>query len=145
MTSSDWNTAIIEEFHANEGRVGGQFAGANMILMHHVGRSSGREYIAPVVYFTDRELPSAEPGTMYVIASAAGAPQNPQWYANMLAAGRATVEVGIETFEVDVADVEPATRERIFAEVKKVAPGFGDYERKLAGARIMPILALHRR
>jgi len=35
---SDWNVQIIEEFRANEGRVGGQFDGAPLLLLHTWGR-----------------------------------------------------------------------------------------------------------
>ena len=88
--ANDWNQGIITEFRANEGRVGGPFEGAPMILVHHVGRTSGKEYTTPLVY-----LPG-EGGddSMYIFASKGGAPTNPGWYGNLVAAGEATVEVG---------------------------------------------------
>ena len=141
MTTSSWNEGIVAEFRANEGRVDGQFKGANMILMHHVGRRSGTRYIAPVVYFTREDAP----GAMFVVASAAGAPRNPQWYDNMTGAGRASVEVGTETFDVDVEEVTGERYRQVFADIKQQAPGFGDYEKKIDGARVLPVLALRRR
>ncbi|HEY3923529.1 MAG TPA: nitroreductase family deazaflavin-dependent oxidoreductase [Acidothermaceae bacterium] len=141
MTSvNDWNTQIIEEFHANEGRVGGNFEGAPITILHHKGRKSGQEYLAPVMY-----LPSDDdPDTMYVFASAAGAPEHPAWYVNMTTAGNATVEVGTESYPVTVTDVTGAERDRIYAEQVKRYPGFGEYEVKTAGIRTIPVLALHR-
>ena len=51
MTAADdWNTQVIAEFRANGGEVGGPFAGAPMVLLHHTGRRSGREFIAPLMY-----------------------------------------------------------------------------------------------
>ena len=89
---SDWNTKVIEEFRANEGQVGGPFEGAPMVLVHHRGRRSGRETVAPMMYLAK----GGDPSTMYVFASKAGAPTNPDWYHNLVAAGTATVEVGTE-------------------------------------------------
>lgn len=140
MTTSNWNETVIAEFRANDGKVA-QFAGADLVVMHHVGRRSGTEYLAPVVFFTQDDAS----GTMYVVASAAGAPRNPQWYDNMTAAGRASVEVGRETFDVDVEEITGAHYERVFADMLTTAPDFADYETKIAGARVMPILTLRRR
>jgi hypothetical protein len=32
---SDYNTSIIEEFRANDGKVGGPFEAASVVLLHH--------------------------------------------------------------------------------------------------------------
>jgi hypothetical protein len=67
---NDWNKEIIAEFRANKGRVGGPFEGAPMVLVHHRGRTSGREYVNPMMY-----LPAdSDDDTIYVFASKAGAP-----------------------------------------------------------------------
>jgi deazaflavin-dependent oxidoreductase (nitroreductase family) len=137
---SDWNEKVIAEFRANEGRVGGQFDGAAMVLLHHTGRTSGREYVAPLVYLPD---PTDEQ-TIYVFASAAGAPKDPQWYANIVAAGHTTVEVGPETYDVRVETLSGEERERIFAAQVRAMPGFADYEAKVEGIRTIPVVALHR-
>ena len=143
MTTSGWNEQVVEEFRANEGRVGGMFEGANMIILHHRGRRSGTEYLAPVVFFTPDDLgEDAAAGTRYIVASAAGAPKNPQWYDNLTAAGQITVEVGTQTFEVDVEDLAGDEHDRVLTAIKTKAPGFGEYETKIAGARVMPVLAL---
>jgi deazaflavin-dependent oxidoreductase (nitroreductase family) len=137
---SDWNTQIIEEFRANEGRVGGPFAGAPMILVHHRGRKSGREVVAPLMYLPHE----TDPDIMYVIASKGGAPTHPQWYHNLLAAGEATAEVGTETFPVTVKELTGEDRDRAFNEQARRYPGFADYERKTAGIRVIPVLELTR-
>jgi len=46
----DWNAQTIAEFRANQGSVGGNFAGAPMVVVHHRGRASGREYVNPMMY-----------------------------------------------------------------------------------------------
>ena len=41
--TSDWNTSIINEFRANQGKVGGYFAGRTLLLLHHKGAKTGFE------------------------------------------------------------------------------------------------------
>lgn len=72
---SDWNTRIIEEFRANEGRVGGNFEGAPVVLVHHRGRKSRREYVNPMMYLPHE----TDDNVIYVFATKAGQPSNPDW------------------------------------------------------------------
>ena len=137
--ANDWNKGIIEEFRANEGRVGGMFEGASLALVHHVGRKSGKEFINPLACLR------GEDGEMYLFASKAGATTHPDWYYNLVAAGQATVEVGTDTFDVTVSEVTGPERDRIFAKQVAVSPGFGDYEKKTAGIRVIPVLRLTRK
>lgn len=137
---SDWNASIIEEFRANEGRVGGPFESAPMILVHHRGRKTGRELVTPMMYMQDEQ----DPGTVYIFASKAGAPTNPDWYYNLTTAGKAEAEIGTETFPVSVTEVTGADRDRIYAEQASRYPGFAGYAEKTAGIRTIPVLALHR-
>ena len=85
---NDWNARIIAEFRAHDGRVGGNFEGAPLVLLHHRGRRSGREYVNPVMYLPDE----GDPDRIYVFASKAGAPDHPEWYRNLTAAGSGRVE-----------------------------------------------------
>lgn len=137
---NDWNAQIIAEFRANAGRVGGQFEGAPVVLMHHVGRRSGKESINPVMYLAD----DADPATIYVFASKAGAPTHPDWYWNMTEAGRATIEVGTETYDVSVRELTGDDRDRVYAEQATRYPGFAEYAVKTEGIRVIPVLALTR-
>ncbi len=138
--ANDWNAQVIAEFRANEGKVGGQFEGAPVVLMHHVGRTSGAEYVNPVMYLADE----TDPATIYVFASKAGAPTDPDWYRNMTSAGTASVEVGTETYPVAVSEITGDERDRIYAEQATRYPGFAEYETRTAGIRTIPVLALTR-
>ncbi|WP_280264733.1 nitroreductase family deazaflavin-dependent oxidoreductase [Nocardia wallacei] len=139
-SSNDWNSGIIEEFRTNAGKVGGPFEGAPMALLHHRGRKSGREFVTPMMY-----LPAdQDPGTVYVFASKAGAPTNPDWYYNLTASGKAEVEIGTEQYPVTVTEVTGDERDRIYAEQASRYPGFAGYAEKTAGIRTIPVLALHR-
>ena len=137
---NDWNSRVIAEFRANGGKVGGQFEGAPVVLMHHIGRKSGKESVNPVMYLPDE----ADPATIYVFASKGGAPTHPDWYWNMTEAGTATVEVGTETYAVSVREVTGQERDTIYAEQASRYPGFGEYAEKTAGIRTIPVLALTR-
>jgi len=137
---SDWNTQVIEDFRANGGQVGGQFAGAPVVLLHHVGRSSGREYVVPLMYLPE----ASDPATVYVFASKGGAPSHPDWFTNLLAAGTAVVEIGTETYPVSVRELTGPDRDAVYAEQASRFPGFAEYEQKTAGVRTIPVVALTR-
>ena len=134
----DFNTQIIEEFRANDGRVSGPFEGAPIVLVHHVGRRSGDSYVSPMMYL------AGDGGAIYVFASKGGAPTDPDWYHNLVAAGTTEVEVGTETYKVDVAEETGADRDRIYAEQASRYPGFAEYAEKTAGIRTIPVLRLTR-
>ena len=136
----DWNAKTIAEFRANEGRVGGVFEGAPIVLVHHRGRKSGREYVNPVMYLPH----DTEPDIIYVFATRAGAPTNPDWYHNLTAAGDGSVERGTETYKVTVRELTGAERDRIYAEQARRYPGFAEYARQTAGVRTIPVLELRR-
>jgi deazaflavin-dependent oxidoreductase (nitroreductase family) len=136
----DWNSQIVEEFRANEGRVGGPFEGAPMVLLHHRGRKSGREYVIPTMYLRD----DADENVINVFASKGGAPTNPDWYYNLRAAGEASVELGTESYPVRVRELTGAERDRVYAEQARRYPGFAEYERQNAGVRTIPVLELTR-
>jgi deazaflavin-dependent oxidoreductase (nitroreductase family) len=136
----DWNAQTIAEFRANQGRVGGPFEGAPIVLVHHRGRTSGQEYLTPMMYLPH----DTEPGTIYVFATKAGAPANPDWYRNLTAAGEGSVERGTETYTVAVSELTGAERDRIYAEQARRYPGFAEYERQTAGVRTIPVLELRR-
>ncbi|MGH2347010.1 MAG: nitroreductase/quinone reductase family protein, partial [Chloroflexota bacterium] len=73
---NEWNKAIITEFRANGGKVGGQFAGAPLLLLTTTGAKTGRKFTTPIMYL-------AEGDRRFVFASKAGAPTNPAWYHNL--------------------------------------------------------------
>jgi deazaflavin-dependent oxidoreductase (nitroreductase family) len=132
---NDFNRQIIEEFRANEGRVGGPFQGAPMVLLCTTGARSGEERITPLVY-------QPVNGDIAVFGSMGGAPRNPAWFHNLVATPEATVEVGTETYPVTARVAEGDERERIWDEQKRVMPGFAEYEGKTT--RVIPVIVLER-
>jgi deazaflavin-dependent oxidoreductase (nitroreductase family) len=138
--ANDWNDKIIAEFRANGGRVGGNFEGAPVVLVHHHGRKSGRVYVHPMMYIRD----DADNDTIYVFATKGGAPSNPDWYYNLTALGQGTVERGTETYPVTVRELQGDERDRIYDEQARRYPGFADYAQQTARIRTIPVLELKR-
>ena len=135
VSPNNWNTAIIEEFRANGGKVGGMFAGSTLLLLHTIGAKSGQERINPVACtsYGDR---------LVVFASKAGAPTNPDWYYNLAANPLVTVEYGTEKFQAQAEIVPEPERTRIYSQMAAINPGFAEYEKKTT--RVIPVIALTR-
>jgi deazaflavin-dependent oxidoreductase (nitroreductase family) len=132
---SDWNTKIIEEFRATGGKVGGQFEGAPLLLLHSTGAKSGQDRVAPVMYLADGD-------DLVVFASKAGADTNPDWFHNLKANPDTRVEIGPDTVAVRARVAEGEERDRLFDRQKAAYPGFADYE---AGTdRVIPVVVLER-
>jgi len=129
----DWNKGIIEEFRANQGKVGGMFEGVPILLLHHTGAKSGKVRVNPLAY-------QASGDRLAVFASKGGAPTNPDWFHNLKANPRATVEVGTETRDVRARVAEGEERDRIWSEQKELMPGFADYEKRTT--RQIPVIIL---
>jgi len=133
---SDFNQATIKEFRANSGKVGGYFAGANMLLLHTIGAKSGQARTNPLVYVTDGDR-------LVVIASKGGADSNPDWYYNVLANPTVTVELGSEQFQARATPVtQEPERSRLYAKMVAHRPGFAEYEQKTR--RKIPAIVLER-
>ena len=131
---SDFNRGVIEEFRANHGKVGGGFAGAPVVLLTTTGAKSGKKRLNPLVALVEGD-------TLYVIASKAGAPTNPDWYHNLVAHPDTTVEVGTQTVPVRARVAGPGERAGIWDRQKHDNPGFAEYERT-AAPREIPVVIL---
>jgi deazaflavin-dependent oxidoreductase (nitroreductase family) len=131
---SDFNAQIIDEFRANEGRVGGQFEGVPLLLLHHTGAQSGKRYLNPLAY-------QADDGRYVVFASKGGAPTNPGWYYNLRANPDTTIEVGTETIPVHAEEATGQERDRLYRRQAARIPAFADYEQK-TGGRTIPVIVL---
>jgi len=132
---NDFNSAVIEEFRANDGRVGGQFEGAPLLLLTSTGAKSGEPRTTPVVYLRDG-------GHLVIFASKAGAPTNPGWYHNLLAHPSAIVEVGTETIEVNASVATGEERRRLYERQSELFPQFVEYAKKTP--REIPVVILQR-
>jgi len=132
---NDFNAPIIEEFRANGGKLGGNFEGAPILLLHHRGAKTGKERVNPVMY-----RPVGD--SMAVFGTKAGAPTNPDWYHNLVAHPDTVVEVGTETVPVVARVADDAERVAIWEAQKHEDPGFADYEKMTS--RQIPVVILER-
>ena len=129
------NAQIIEEFRANEGKVGGYFEGKTLLLLTTTGAKSGRTHTTPAIYLADA-------GRYVVFASNGGAPNNPGWYHNVRTNPDVLVEVGTESFPATAAVVEGPGRDELFRRQADRDPSFDEYQAGMA--RVMPVVALTR-
>ncbi|WP_214327699.1 nitroreductase family deazaflavin-dependent oxidoreductase [Nonomuraea sediminis] len=133
--ADNFNQQVIDEFRANDGKVGGYFEGSALVLLTTKGAKSGKPTTTPVMYLPD--------GDRYVIiASNGGADHHPAWYHNLRAHPSATAEIGTETFEAKAEFIDGEERDQLYARMVAIAPGFAEYEAKTT--RHIPVLALHR-
>ncbi|MFG1694508.1 nitroreductase/quinone reductase family protein [Nonomuraea sp. NPDC049309] len=130
---NDFNQQIIDEFRANRGKVGGPFEGGRLLLLTTIGARTGRPHTTPLGYLPDEDR-------RLVIASAGGSPKHPDWYRNVLANPRVTVEDGIFTYEADAIVLEGEERDRLFARAVEMDPGWAAYEER--SGRTLPVVAL---
>jgi deazaflavin-dependent oxidoreductase (nitroreductase family) len=132
---NDRNKNIINEFRANNGKVGGPFEGRQLLLLHTVGAKSKQPRINPVAYTTDGDR-------LVVIASKGGSDSNPDWYYNLVANPHVMVEVGTEQFQAAARIVTEPERTRLYDKMVEVMPGFAEYRRRTT--RQIPVITLAR-
>lgn len=135
---TDWNQRnleIIDEFRANNGRVGGSFANSDLLLLHTTGAKSGLPRLNPLVTMEDD-------GRLLIIASKGGAPDHPDWYHNAVAHPDVEVEYGTERFAARAEVAQEPERSRLYAKMAARYPFFGRYERETE--RTIPLLTLTR-
>ncbi|MDO3639106.1 nitroreductase family deazaflavin-dependent oxidoreductase [Mycolicibacterium arseniciresistens] len=132
----DFNKAIVEEFRANGGKVGGPFEGGTLLLLHTTGAKSGKPRLSPLAYLT-------VDGRMLIVGSYAGAPKDPAWVHNLRAHPRAHIEVGTEAYDVDVRELPADERDARYPKIVELAPVFADYQAKTD--RAIPLFELTRR
>jgi deazaflavin-dependent oxidoreductase (nitroreductase family) len=133
---NDFNHPIIEEFHANGGKVGGLFDGVPLLLLTTTGAKSGKQRINPLAYTTDGER-------LVIVASKNGAPTHPDWYHNVVAHPDVTVEVGSDTFAARATVVDGAERDKLFASMAAMIPVYAEYQAQIT--RTIPVVVLTRK
>jgi deazaflavin-dependent oxidoreductase (nitroreductase family) len=131
----EFNRAIVEEFRANGGKVGGPFEGGTLLLLHTTGAKTGKTRLSPLAYLTIDDK-------MLIVGSYAGAPKDPAWVHNLRANRRAYIEVGTDAYDVDVRELLDDEREATYPKLNEVAPVFAEYRAKTT--RAIPLFELTR-
>lgn len=130
-----FNQSVIDEFRANQGKVGGYFEGSDLLLLTTTGAKSGEERTVPLGYV-------AHGDELLVIGSNLGGPKHPDWYHNVLANPLVQVEIGADSFEAVAVPADGAHRDRLFAHVVASEPGYGEYQENTS--RVLPVMALQK-
>jgi deazaflavin-dependent oxidoreductase (nitroreductase family) len=133
--ANDFNQRIVEEFRANDGKVGGPFQGLPLVLLHHTGAKSGIERVNPLAYQRIRD------DSVAIFASKGGAPTNPDWYHNLVANPSASIEIGTQRYDVTARVASGDERQRIWGAQKEAFPNFAEYE-TTSGGREIPVVVL---
>jgi deazaflavin-dependent oxidoreductase (nitroreductase family) len=134
--ANDYNTKIIEEFRANEGRVGGSWAGYPLI-----SHPSHRRQVRDRARHAAGLLPSGR-RPLRDVASHGGSPTHPDWYYNLRANPRIKVEVGPETFTVLAQELDDAARAELWPNLVADAPQLGEFQTRIT--RQIPVFMLTR-
>jgi deazaflavin-dependent oxidoreductase (nitroreductase family) len=135
---SDVNDQVITEFRANAGDVqeamGGHFKNVELLLLHDVGRKSGREFVHPLLYLAHED-------SYLLVGSAGGAPEEPAWVGNLAAMQEVTIEVGGRTLTATPAVLrEGPERDRLYAALVDYWPDLREYETHTT--RTFPVVRL---
>lgn len=130
-----FNSSIVDEFRANDGKVGGPFEGATLLLLTTTGAKSGQPRLAPLAYLTVDDK-------MIIIGSKAGSDTNPDWVHNLRANPRAHIEVGTAAYDVIARELPSAERDDVYPKIVELAPAFGEYQAKTS--RIIPLFELQK-
>jgi len=131
----EFNRNLADEFRANGGKVTGQFADADLLLLTTTGAKSGERRVSPLAYFRID-------GKLIIIGSFAGAPVNPAWVHNLRANPQAHIEVGTDAFDVTARELPQQERDELFDKVTAAAPGFAEYQANTS--RVIPLFELQR-
>ncbi len=134
--ASDFNTTMIEEFRANEGRVGREWAGTTLILIHHIGARSGTERVTPLGCSPQGD------GRFAIVASNGGSPAHPDWYYNLKANPRIKVELGTQAFTVLAEELDGTARAGLWPKLVAEYPSVGEYQTRTT--RRIPVFMLTR-
>ncbi|GAS92039.1 nitroreductase family deazaflavin-dependent oxidoreductase [Mycolicibacterium brisbanense] len=130
-----FNRGVVEEFRANGGKVGGQFEGGNLLLLHTTGAKSGKPRLTPLAYVTVE-------GKMLIVGSYAGAPKDPAWVHNLRANPQVRIEVGGETYDATARELPAGERDATYPKLTELAPAFAEYQSKTS--RVIPLFELVR-
>jgi deazaflavin-dependent oxidoreductase (nitroreductase family) len=132
---SDWNANVIEEFRTNHGKVGGMFEGAPLLLLSTTGAKSGATRVNPLMYLPDGDR-------VAIFASKGGAPSHPDWFHNVKANPKVSVEIGDETYEGIATEVTGDERDDLYARQSAAYPQFAEYQAD--NPRLIPVVAIER-
>lgn len=123
----------VARYRETDGEVGYIWNGATTLLLTHTGRKSGKEHTTPLIFAYDGD-------DLLVVASMGGAPMHPQWYLNVEANPRATVQVKGDVFAVTARTATDEEKPRLWGIVSAQWPNYDVYQTRTD--RVIPLVVL---
>ena len=123
----------VRLYRLSGGRIGGRMNRAPVLLLHHVGRKTGKHRVSPLLFLADGER-------LVIVGSKGGAAAHPAWYLNVMAEPLTTVEVGRRRVRVKAREATDIERETYWPRLLEIYPSYGTYQQRTA--RILPIVVL---
>lgn len=126
----------VQRYQETDGAEGHDWLkGTSTLLLTTTGRKSGKQYTTPLIYTLDG-------GNPVIVASQGGAPDNPDWYLNLVANPHVDVQIKGEKFHAHPHTVEGEERERLWKQMAAVWPDYDEYQKKTD--REIPVVVLAR-
>jgi F420H(2)-dependent quinone reductase len=120
-------------YRASGGRIGGSYKGAPVLLLHHVGRRSGRQRVSPLIYLRDG-------ADLVIVASHGGSHRHPMWWLNLREMSETTVEVGGQRQRVAVRQASSGEKAKLWPRIVEIYPSYADYQAR--SSRDIPVIRL---
>ena len=136
MRAGVWNRltgAHAALYRASGGRIGGSYKGAPVLLLHHLGRRSGRERVSPLIYLRDG-------ADLVIVASHGGSRRHPMWWLNLREMSETTVQVGGQRQRVAVRQASSGEKAKLWPRIVEIYPSYADYQAR--SSRDIPVIRL---
>ena len=123
----------VRQYEATGGKIGHDWNGAEVLILHTTGRKSGAIRKLPLIYGMD--------GKNYIIvASKGGAPDNPGWYKNLVAHPDAKIQVRDEVISVRARTATAEEKRRVWRTMTALWPDYDQYQSRTK--RDIPVVLL---
>jgi deazaflavin-dependent oxidoreductase (nitroreductase family) len=115
------------------GRLGSQLGTQTILLLHTVGRKSGKRFVTPIAYFYTGDF-------YFLVGSNWGKATNAAWFYNLKAQPKTTIEVKGKTIPVEASQAEGSEYDRLWKYATEHHPPYLHY--KEMTKRHIPIVVL---
>jgi len=128
----------VAAYRASGGRLGNHIGKAPVLLVHHVGRRTGKARVSPVLYLEDGDR-------LVIVASKGGTDKHPAWYHNLMASPDTEVELGRERRRVRARKATKDERSTLWPRLVQMYDSYDDYQRQATTHRVIPVVVLEPR
>ncbi len=127
----------VRVYRQTDGEHGYHWRGTTILLLTTKGRTSGKERTTPLIHRT-------HDGAWVIVASKGGAPDDPDWYKNIVAnPDEVKIQDRAEVVPVSARTASGEERDRLWSLMTESWPAYNDYQRKTS--REIPVVVLERR